>query len=221
MRVEARTEVGLVRDHNEDQYLADEQRRIFVVADGLGGHAAGEIASHVAVRALHDAVSTNPLDQHSEPAAGLLDALTAAHDAVLENASRHPSRSGMGTTAVVAYLSADERELWVGHAGDSRAYLCRGRDLRRLTADHRSGLGLSQALGIATISPDIARIDLEPGDRLLLCSDGLTDLVDDDTIAEALAADEPLDERADRLVREAMSRGGLDNVTVLLVDVGA
>lgn len=221
MRVVARTEVGLVREHNEDDWLADEQRRVFVVADGLGGHAAGDVASRTAVRSLDH--SLDALDVTSASGHTLSEALHAAHEAVLEAAAADPSRSGMGTTAVVAYFTADERVLSLAHVGDSRAYLVRGERLSRLTADHRTpGVlgGLTQALGLDEgVAPAAGRVELEPGDRVLLCTDGLTDMVDEGTITAILVGGEPAEQCGQRLIDESMARGGVDNVTLILVDV--
>lgn len=217
MKVATRTEVGLVRDHNEDDLLADEQRRLFVVADGLGGHVAGEVASSIAVRAAHDALVDVVA---ADPEQVLSDALYAAHDAVLEGAAAEPGRGGMGTTAVLALVPEDERQLWVAHVGDSRAYLLRAGRLQRLTTDHRAGGGsLTQALGSrGDVDPDTARFDLEPGDRILLCTDGLTDMVTDNEIAQ-LVWDESVERGCDRLVDAAMEHGGVDNVTLVLLEI--
>lgn len=217
MKVATRSEVGLVRDHNEDDLFADEKRGLFVVADGLGGHLAGEVASRIAVRAAHDAL-VNAGD--ADPEQSLRDALHIAHDAVLDGAESEPGQPGMGTTAVLARLARDERQLWVAHVGDSRAYLFRAGRLHRLTADHRVGHGsLTQALGtIGDVEPDTARVDLDAGDRILLCTDGLTDMVSDDEIAARLTPDEPVERSCDQLVDAAMSHGGVDNVTLVLIE---
>lgn len=208
--------MGLVREHNEDDLLVDEERRVFVVADGLGGHVAGEVASRTAVRAAHTAL----LESAARPERALPEALHLAHDAVMEEAAADPARSGMGTTAVLAQLSSDDRQLWVAHIGDSRAYLLRSGQLNRLTADHRVGAGsLTQALGTSgDVEPDVARVKLTDGDRILLCTDGLTDMVSDDTIAGHLGSGEP-ENSCDRLVEAAMTQGGLDNVTLVLIEI--
>ncbi len=217
MKVATRTEVGLVREHNEDDVLVDEEHRLFIVADGLGGHVAGEVASRTAVRAAHTALVE---DGPADPERALPEALYVAHEAVIEDAAADPSRRGMGTTAVLARLSEDDRQLWVSHVGDSRAYLLRSGRLHRLTADHRVGGGsLTQALGTSDeIVPDIARVELESGDRILLCTDGLTDMVGDDDIASHLASGEP-EQGCDRLVDAAMVHGGIDNVTLVLIEI--
>ncbi len=218
MKVATRSEVGLVRDHNEDDLLADEERGLFVVADGLGGHLAGEVASRIGVGAAHAAM----IDAgEADPEQSLRDAVHTAHDAVLDGAESEPGQPGMGTTAVLARLARDERQLWVAHVGDSRAYLFRTGRLHRLTADHRVGQGsLTQALGTTgDIDPDTARFDLEAGDRILLCTDGLTDMLSDDEIATHLATDEPVERSCDQLVDAAMAHGGVDNVTLVLIEI--
>lgn len=225
MQVAARTEVGLVRGRNEDDLLVDEERRVFMVADGLGGHPSGDVASRLAVQAAHAAVTDRPLRDEAEPGAALGAALHSAHDAVLEGAAQDVSRRGMGTTAVLARLSEDDRRLWVAHVGDSRAYLSRAGELRRLTTDHTIGGrrgGLAQALGTpGAVAPDVVEVDLEPGDRILLCTDGLTDMVDDGGIAARLGSAELLPRRiADLLVEDALANGGIDNVTVIVIEAG-
>lgn len=217
VKVATRTEIGLVREHNEDDLLVDEQQRLFVVADGLGGHVAGEVASSTAVRAAHAAFIESAA---TDPQRALPEALHLAHEAVMEEAAADPSRRGMGTTAVVATLSPDDRQLWVSHVGDSRAYLMRSGQLHRLTADHRIGGGnLTQALGTSgEIEPDTARVDLQTADRVLLCTDGLTDMLGDDEIATHVASGEP-EQSCDRLVDAAMANGGIDNVTLVLIEV--
>jgi PPM family protein phosphatase len=135
------------------------------------------------------------------------------------------SRYGMGTTAVVAYVEPDERTAWIAHVGDSRAYLCRDGRLRQVTDDHTTGgiLGrgqITQALGSAHgIDPDHVNVDLLEGDRLLLCTDGLTDMLDDGDIAEILGDDLAANETCDQLVEAALARGGSDNITVVIADI--
>ncbi len=224
MQVAARTDVGLVRGRNEDDLLVDEERRVFIVADGLGGHPGGDVASRLAVRAAHAAVTDRPLRDEAEPGTVLGEALRAAHDAVLEAAVQDIGRRGMGTTAVLVHLSEDDRQLWVAHVGDSRAYLFRAGELRQLTTDHTIGGrigGLIQALGTpGPVSPDVVHVELEPGDRILLCTDGLTDMVDDDGIAARMGSVEPPQRITDLLVEDALGNGGVDNVTVIVIEAG-
>ncbi len=224
MQVAARTDIGLVRGRNEDDLLVDEERRVFIVADGLGGHPGGDVASRLAVRAAHAAVTDRPLRDEAEPGTALGAALRAAHDAVFKAAAQDISRRGMGTTAVLAHLSEGDRQLWMAHVGDSRGYLFRADELRQLTTDHTIGGrigGLIQALGTpGPVSPDVVHVDLEPGDRILLCTDGLTDMVHDDGIAERLGSAESPQRVTDLLVEDALGNGGIDNVTVIVVEAG-
>lgn len=230
MQVAARTDVGRVRERNEDAHVVDEERRLFLVADGLGGHAAGDVASRTALDAAHAALTgtldgRTDTDTGTDRAGALADALLTAHEAVLADASEDPALRGMGTTAVAAHLSADQRELWVAHVGDSRAYLQRGEGLHPVTVDHRAGgvFGnrLSQALGTpGEVAPETAHLAVAAGDRVLLCTDGLTDMLDDGAIAERLMSPETVEAVCDGLVADALDRGGVDNVTVLLLEVG-
>lgn len=223
MQVAARTEVGRVRERNEDEYLVDEVRRCYVVADGLGGHPAGDVASRTAVRAAHVDL-TEALDAGADPTRALVGALHTAHETVLAAAEDEPGLRGMGTTAVLAHLSADERELWVAHVGDSRAYLQRSDGLHQVTTDHRAGgpflNRLSQALGTpGTVAPDTVQLDVTAGDRVLLCSDGLTDMLDDDAIAARVASGVSVDDVCGQLVADALANGGVDNITVVLIEI--
>jgi PPM family protein phosphatase len=213
----AATDTGRRRDQNEDAYLLDLERRLLVVADGLGGHAAGEIASQVAVETISERLTTERLA--NEPAAAIAGALQAAHRQVLEAMRQDSARAGMGTTLVVAYVDED-RHVTVGHVGDSRAYIQNGAGFQQITADHvLSGLfgrSLTQAIGVSgTIDPDIVELDAGEGDVMLLCTDGLTDMVADDDIRSTLSSAD-LDGARDGLVSMALERGGHDNVTLVL-----
>lgn len=222
MDVAARTHRGHVRSRNEDSLLADPDRHLFVVADGLGGHTAGDVASQIVVNSLDRELDAAELDSAGSLPDRLVKALLEAHGDVAEEARANPQYRGMGTTAVVARVAADGSSVALAHAGDSRAYLLRGDRLERLTADHVSpgifGRALTQALGTeGPIDPDGAEVPLEAGDRLLLCSDGLTDMLDDQRIGRILA-DGSAQEACDALVQAALDRGGVDNVTVVVVD---
>lgn len=210
MQVAYRTEVGHVRTRNEDAVLARPERGVLAVADGLGGHPAGDVASLTAVRRIDE------LDLTGESGADELVAAAAeAHRAVLE-AGQHPDRHGMGTTLVLAAVTDGAAR--VVHVGDSRAYLLPpGGGLRPLTEDHGMHGYLTQALGLdRDVRPDVAEVDCPPGTRLLLCTDGLTNMVDDEGIAEMLGHDDP-QKACDALVEAALDAGGVDNVTVVVV----
>jgi serine/threonine protein phosphatase PrpC len=225
------TDVGRVRTNNEDAVFTSD--RLFAVADGMGGHQGGEVASDTAMRTLEGAFIEPTTD-------GLLEAAHTANDAVLERAAEDPELRGMGTTLVaIAPVEGTESIAWI-NVGDSRLYLLRDGDLTQISEDHslvqeavRAGdLSpeeaqthpqrniVTRALGI---DPDIAidgdQIDAFAGDRYVLCSDGLYDYVDDDRIASTLRRLDDPSEAARELVRLANEGGGRDNITVVVVDV--
>lgn len=216
MRVGAATDVGLVREANEDSFLVLPEVGVVAVADGLGGHAAGEVASALAVDALRRGLGGAVPGAREEEVPGLLaDAVQAAHAAVVDDADRDPARRGMGTTLVVAHVRRGRA--WVAHVGDSRAYLRGGDGLVQLTRDHGAGGMLTQALGLGEVAVDVVEVDTAPGDRLLLCTDGLTDTTDEAEIARLLGDGDP-QQACDALVQAALRRGGVDNVTVVVVE---
>ncbi|MDQ4131239.1 MAG: protein phosphatase 2C domain-containing protein, partial [Actinomycetota bacterium] len=137
MQIGSATEVGLVRRRNEDALLVDGDRRVFAVADGLGGHPAGDVASQLAIEVLEKELQG--LSDGHAPDEVLAEALRAAHEAVMADGWEEPSRRGMATTAVVAHLPQGDREAWVAHVGDSRAYLLHEGQLNQLTRDHTTG----------------------------------------------------------------------------------
>jgi len=222
------TNVGLVRSNNEDAYLVAPP--LFAVADGMGGHRAGEVASAEAIETL--------AAQAGHDTDSLVAAVHAANEAVYSRASDNPALSGMGTT-ITAMLSTGG-SVQIVHVGDSRAYLLREGRLRRLTQDHtvvdrlaREGKispadvehhpqrsVLERALGVAPdVDLDVQLIDIHPGDRLLLCTDGLTSMLEDDEIRSVLLNEREPAAAAQHLVDEALEAGGKDNVTALVVDV--
>jgi protein phosphatase len=234
----ARTDVGLARSGNEDSHLRGQT--VFAVADGLGGHRGGEVASAMVVEPLAtlDGREFADADQAAEALAG---AIGSANRAILQRGRSDPELRGMGTTVTAAAVVAGWA-LQFAHVGDSRAYLLReGAPLRQLTTDHtvvaeaveRGLLTRRQAAvhpqrGVVTravgLDPDV-RIDLPeplelaPGDQVLLCSDGLTEVVDDDRIAAVLAEQADGDDACETLVAAANRAGGPDNVTVVLLKV--
>ena len=238
LRAGGATDVGRVRSVNEDRLLISD--RIFAVADGMGGHAAGEVAAQLALETLEIAVGRQTED--------LVDAVKVANQAVLQRAARDPSTRGMGTTlCALAVVDADPDEtagdsqlVAVVNVGDSRGYLYQGGELLQLTEDHslveemvREGrLSPEEALGHpsrnivtrsigneADVNVDVWEISVRAGDRFLLCSDGLFNELDDDRIAAVLRRLEEPEEAARELVRLANEAGGRDNITVVLVDV--
>jgi PPM family protein phosphatase len=224
------TDQGRVRSNNEDAFLIDDQRALFAVADGMGGHRGGEVASHTAIEALRAAIANGT---------PLHDAITRANTAVLTRAAGDDELTGMGTT-MTAVVAIGGRQLLIGHVGDSRAYMLHEGTLRRATDDHslveelvREGrltpeqaeahpqrAIVTRALGVDDpVDVDLYTLDVEAGDRVLLCSDGLTTMVRERDI-ERLARAEPDPQRlAEALVAAANAAGGEDNITVVVVDV--
>jgi PPM family protein phosphatase len=223
MEIGRASHVGKVRERNEDAFHADPGRGLMVVADGIGGGPAGDVASRMAVEFVVDALRGRSADEEEGPT--LSEVLVAANDALMLHASGDVRRHGMGTTAVVAMVSPSERILRVAHVGDSRAYLYREGRLHRITNDHDAGglfgpNSISQALGVSEgVVPDEILVELEEDDRILLCTDGLTDLVDDRAIAGVLGGQRPSQPAVDTLVELALTHGGKDNVTVVVADV--
>jgi protein phosphatase len=266
----ARTDMGRVRENNEDKFdflepdepsVLARKGRFYAVADGMGGHQAGQIASELALktvfRTYYDGkgvggrvkgvgaepshptpytLSPTPLPDVGE---ALTKALCEANRYLLDVARTIPERSGMGTTLTGAVVREDE--LYVVHVGDSRCYLLRGGRMEQVTEDHswvqeqvrRGAMTLEDAemspfknvitrsLGAAPeVEPDLVAIKLEPGDRILLCSDGLNGMIDD-TELFAVAQRGSASVAAWNLVDRAVENGGKDNVTVLVLDVGA
>jgi serine/threonine protein phosphatase PrpC len=229
-----RTDPGKVRDHNEDTVWPEkdgtgEESLIIAVADGMGGHAGGEVASAVAIET---ATSVG-----GEPAMRV----QAANIAVVDAAGKRPRLEGMGTTLTLGVLDP-EGDLHLAHVGDSRAYLWRDGDLKQVSSDHsyvaemieagrldpedapnhpyRSVI--TRAIGLEpVVEVDTYGVILEEHDRILLCSDGLTDMLDDESIGALLAQHETAPEAADALVKAANEAGGVDNISVVVVDVGA
>jgi protein phosphatase len=231
----AATDVGRVRQMNEDRYLADE--RLFAVADGVGGHQAGEVASQTSVETL---LARFTEGEHTT--AGLVAAAEAANQAVWQLAQGSREKRGMGTTLTALALVQDdgEEQLALINVGDSRAYLLQQGELLQLTEDHslveelvRDGKLtpaeaqihpqrsiITRALGMEpAIQVDSWEIDPYQGDRILLCSDGLTNELSDDRIASTLRQVADPQEAAHELVRQARAAGGSDNITVVVVDV--
>jgi len=234
----AGTDVGLARSGNEDSHLRG--RTVFAVADGLGGHQGGEVASAMAVEPLA-ALDGRAFADADEAAQALTAAIRAANQAILQRGRSDPELWGMGTTVTAAAVAHD-RVLQLAHVGDSRAYLLRkDAPLRQLTTDHtvvaeavdRGLLTRQQAAvhpqrGVVTravgLDPDVPvdlpePLELEPGDQVLLCSDGLTEVVDDDQIAAVLADQADGDDACATLIAAANRAGGPDNVTVVLLRV--
>lgn len=235
LRYAARSDVGLVRSNNQDSAYAGPH--LLVVADGMGGHAGGDVASSVAVAHLA------PLDDEAHGPDDVLDelsrALTTAHDELLARAEENPELAGLGTTVTAILRSGNK--LAMAHIGDSRAYLLRDGELNQVTTDHSFVQHLVNTGKITAeeaerhpqrsvllrvlgdfdmeIVPDMSVREARAGDRWLLCSDGLSGVVSAETMAETLRDVRDVDECADQLVQLALRGGAPDNVTVVLGDV--
>lgn len=238
LRAAARSDVGRRRRTNEDRCGEDLPLGLFLVADGMGGHSAGQVASAIAIAAMLDAVRS------SEVAGSLTERLRAAvahaNSRIFEAAVARAELSGMGTTLVALLLRAGRAA--VAHVGDSRVYRVRAGRIRQLTDDHslvgelqrRGEISadaarehphrhvLTRALGVkAEAEPDLGELTVEPGDVFVLCSDGLTHHVRDEEIAKAVSAGEDAGAACERLVALANARGGDDNISVLIVGCDA
>lgn len=223
------THQGMVRDQNEDTVYPkssgeSDDEVLVIVADGMGGHVAGEVASRLAV----NAAASNDL--------GATDRVAAGNRAIREEVARDPGLEGMGTTMTL--LEIEDDVATIGHIGDSRAYLLRDGELRQLTEDHTVAAEyvaqgqlspeeaanhpqrhmLVRTLGLTRfVNVDEVKADLAAGDRILLCSDGLTEMVKDDQIAQTLGEGTP-DEVVWALVEMANKAGGVDNISVAVVE---
>ena len=222
------SDVGNVRTNNEDVYFICEACHYCLVADGMGGAAAGEIASRIfadtakAVFTGHDGVS------EENTIARVQTTFKLANDKILKHVERNPHDQGMGCTAELLAFSQDS--FIIGHVGDSRTYRLKNSTLKQLTKDHslvqeqldQGLINVEEARRHAneTVALDILKGKRNPGDLFLLCSDGLTDMVEDDVLFEILSTDGSLDEKSDALIQLAKYSGGKDNVTVVLTTIG-
>jgi protein phosphatase len=229
---------GNVRKRNEDSMLLLPERSLYAIADGMGGHAGGDVASAVAIDTIRDAFERQALEGDLEcdkplpaPAREVACAIQRANQAVRACARADRSLSGMGTTVLVARFAPKEQRLYVAHVGDSRCYQLRGGELRRLTRDHTLGMlgqrgrqsdRLFQALGVtAKVFIDVVVEKPRPGDRYLLCTDGLSKMATDDQIRDILLLEPDIDSAAATLIALAKDLGGRDNITIILIEVAA
>jgi serine/threonine protein phosphatase PrpC len=241
------THVGRQRQHNEDSFRVEDDAKLFLVADGMGGHAAGEVASRIAVDSISEFIMHSKTDDGTWPHAydehfrrstnRLMAAVRLANTRVLEAMRKDARLRGMGTTVVASLVDGDIFS--VAHVGDSRAYLIRDHQLSRITNDHswvfeqvQAGMlteaeaekhplrnVITRALGGALqVAPDASEIEARPGDVYLLCSDGLTGMVPEDEILKVVTdSDGDLKRACQALIEAANEHGGLDNVTAVLV----
>ncbi|MBW3664758.1 MAG: Stp1/IreP family PP2C-type Ser/Thr phosphatase [Actinobacteria bacterium] len=229
------TDTGQVRQANEDAYFLGDS--VFAVADGMGGHVAGEIASRTALEPVA-VIDGRVFADYDEAADSLTDALKDANGAVVARAIEEPELKGMGTTLTAALVEG--RRLHIAHVGDSRAYLIRGGTIVRITKDHTlvqhfidqgeiteeeaarhpQRSIITRAIGVSPlVEVDHHVVDLEVGDHVLLCSDGLTGQVEDGEIRETILTAEAEEAALDELVRLANERGGPDNITAVLLRI--
>src|SRR5436305_14082012 len=250
MRVKAcgLSDVGLTRAHNEDYFEIDPLHKLYVVADGMGGHSHGEVASQLAVTSIRELIAksadrdtTWPLGMETDLPhhSNLLKmAVRTAHDHVLRAISKDGSLYGMGTTVVGLLLSGTTAA--VAHVGDSRAYRLRDGRLEQITQDHTwvheqvvaGFLSREQARthplknvvtralgGESDVLVDVREMEVQPGDLFLLCSDGLTGMLSDTDIRDRLASGRGLHEICRTLINDSNARGGVDNITVVLLAI--
>jgi len=234
------TDTGRARRNNEDSVAVDEAGRIAVLADGMGGYNAGEVASGMASERVKDELglrlkALGPTPNESEMKSALLDAVDSANREVDDAAMSHPEYAGMGTTLVVAVYRGER--LWLGHIGDSRGYRFRNGHLEQLTRDHsllqeQIDAGLitaeqaaysmhknlvTRAVGVdELVDLEIHDYPVEPGDLLLMCSDGLSDMLSDEQIEQLLRTNDSLPAAGAMLVQAANAAGGRDNIAVVL-----
>ncbi|HEU4884622.1 MAG TPA: PP2C family serine/threonine-protein phosphatase [Longimicrobium sp.] len=235
------THVGRVRKGNEDAFLVDEGRGVFLVADGMGGHVAGEIASDIAKRSVGGTLLEG-VDRGlaaDDLAHSMVDSFRVADLAIAEHVAANPETEGMGTT-VTAIVVCTDGTYRMGHIGDSRAYLLRDGQLAQISKDHTwvqrevdegrltpsaarkhpySHI-LTRALGAdPSDAPDLQAGQLQAGDLLLLCSDGLTGMVTDAHLQRILATDATNEARIEEMIALANKRGGRDNITAVIVEM--
>jgi protein phosphatase len=237
IEVSHRTDIGCVRQTNEDALFIDPQCRVFIVADGMGGHNAGDVASRIACDFISRALTSETGDTgRIAPEELLKRSVEQAHEEILRRADEEPEYKGMGTTAEVLWL-AEGQARWA-HVGDSRIYLIRDGQMAQMTRDHSL---VNEHIQLGLLNPEDARqsplrhvilqalgtqgkIEVEtgstlcrPGDLFLLCSDGLTDAVRDEELARILLSAADLEAAARNAVEMARQMGGPDNISLILV----
>lgn len=244
----ALTDVGRKRSHNEDFFLVSEDLNLYIIADGMGGHSGGEYASRMAVHTIEDELKKLTADPEATVISGvntaeaecgdkLRYAIEVASKKIFDRALYDPNLKGMGTTTVATMFSTGK--VYIAHVGDSRAYLFRGKQMTQITSDHslvneqvKAGLInkqdarshklkniITRSVGYQDeVEIDVKVYDVQLGDKILLCTDGLSNMVDDEQI-EKIVMNYPLKEASERLIQAANEKGGEDNVTVLLLVV--
>lgn len=236
------THIGMKRKQNQDNFLLVSEQRLFVVADGMGGHKGGETASYLAVHSIADYLKSEDAANILDPSARLHQAMLAANSAIQNKGQSDPSLQGMGTTTVAMYFSSDQ--LYIGHVGDSRCYLLHPNRVWQITRDHslvqeklRAGLitrdqlktdrmknVITRSVGFENeVDVEIYQLEPHPGDVFVVCSDGLSGMVEDNiisaTIDEYVFKQDSLEGAAQKLIELANANGGDDNVTAVVVQV--
>ncbi len=238
MKISSLTDIGVMREMNQDYLYSSEEavgrlKNLFLVADGMGGHKAGEFASRYAVETI---VDTARKSEKKDTVGILTESIKSANRLLREYADSHPEMRGMGTTIVAATIEGSH--LLAANVGDSRLYLV-GEQIIQITRDHSLvqemvRLGeidqesaryhpdkniITRAVGAdKDVQIDFFEVNLESGQRVLLCSDGLTNMVDDSVIREIVRSPEPLARKAEKLVEIANRNGGKDNITVIMIE---
>lgn len=235
-----RTDVGIIRSGNEDNFLMLPDRGIFVVADGMGGHAAGEVASEMAVRIIGRELGSLKGLADEAVAERVRTAIRTANQSIFERTLTEHDKRGMGTTVTSLVLFGTR--FLIGQVGDSRCYVLRDGRFTQVTKDHsyvqeQVDAGyltpeqarthpysnvITRCVGAnADVMPDVYVGGVHPGDHFLLASDGLTGMLEDPQLAEVLASGRPPEEQVNQLIEDANRRGGLDNITAIVVRIDA
>lgn len=246
------TDVGLQRDHNEDSFAILQDHELYIVADGMGGHRAGDVASKLATEAIVDFFRATAAEDFtwpfhfdsrmSEEENRLLTGIKIANRQIVERSTRSRECHGMGTTVVGALFSGKKGKMYIGHVGDSRAYRVRGGEIQQMTRDHslvndyllampelteeqKSELPknvITRALGMQEhVSVDLQGDDVSVGDCYILCSDGLSGMIDDSEMLEIVSGAPSIEEACRKLIAVANEHGGEDNITAVLVKIEA
>lgn len=230
------TDKGLKRQGNQDSFLIDERLGVFIVADGVGGHMGGEVASALAVETVREVIG-HPKANEFPPKQVLMQACEEASHRIYDRAQQDTKLSGMGTTMVMGYLRGNK--IYIANIGDSRCYLYRKPYIWQLTEDH-SLINEQIRLGIMTeeqakkaiaknvitrsvgferdVFPDILEREVSSGDTFLFCSDGLSGMLKDEKILQVFN-DQPIEKAVPILIQQALANGGDDNVTVLVLNM--
>jgi protein phosphatase len=236
--VGAATDIGRKRSQNQDSIVARADLGLFVVADGMGGHRGGETASAMVVDIIPQVVADVEGKGDWKPRQLLIEAIRKANDSIHQRSTLDPALQGMGTTCVALLFKGNQ--LTVGHVGDSRCYYTRGNSIWQLTRDHslvqeklRAGIitrdevktdrmknVITRSVGFEPdVNIEIYEMEVRAGDRFLLCSDGLSGLIDDDKMLEVLAGSKNLNQIVVDLIDAANSNGGDDNISTIVVEV--